>query len=106
MITLSETAAEKIKLLLSSRKETKGIRVGIQGGGCSGFQYKLEFENNPRDQDKIFKVNGVMLYVDPKSLLYLMGTEINYLDVLGSGGFKFENPSARRTCGCGESFSI
>ena len=106
MITLSESASTKMKSLLSDGRKAKGIRVAVQGGGCSGFQYKLEFENEPADSDKIFEVSGIQLFVDPKSLLYLMGTQINYLDILGSSGFKFENPSARRTCGCGESFSI
>jgi len=106
MITLSTTAAEKIKSLLGTRKEMKGLRVGIQGGGCSGFQYKLEFETSTRAGDKVIQDKGVSLYVDPKSLLYLMGTEIQYLDTLHGAGFKFENPTAKRTCGCGESFSI
>ncbi len=106
MITLTDSAAEKMRKLLSDGREAKGIRVGIRGGGCSGFQYTLEFETHAGDKDKTFELKGVSLYIDPKSLLYLMGTEINYLDSLGEGGFKFENPSARRTCGCGESFSI
>ena len=105
MITLTDSAAEKMKEVLSAR-DYSAIRVGIQGGGCSGFQYKLEFENDFTDKDKIIEDKGITLYIDPKSLLYLMGTEINYFDTLGTSGFKFENPSARRTCGCGESFGI
>ena len=104
MITLTESAATKIRELLTSRLDP-GIRVGVQGGGCSGFRYRLEF-GAPDDADRVFEDKGVELYIDKKSLLYLMGTEINYFDTLAGSGFKFENASARRTCGCGESFGI
>ncbi len=104
MITLTETAATKIKTLLNEKKET-GIRAGVRGGGCSGFTYILEFDNQ-RDSDRIVQSHGVNLYIDPKSYLYLMGTEIDFIDGLNGSGFKFVNPNAKRTCGCGESFSI
>tara|TARA_Y100000289_G_C3867188_1_gene121583 strand:+ start:91 stop:405 length:315 start_codon:yes stop_codon:yes gene_type:complete len=104
MITLTEFAASKIKSLLTDKKET-GIRAGVQGGGCSGFTYKLEFDNT-REGDRIIETHGVQLYVDPKSYLYLMGTEIDFIDNLNQSGFKFINPNAKRTCGCGESFSV
>ena len=104
MITLTEIAANKIKTLLTEKKET-GIRAGVRGGGCSGFTYKLEFDNQD-ENDRVIESHGVNLYVDPKSYLYLMGTEIDFIDGLDQSGFKFVNPNAKRTCGCGESFSV
>ena len=104
MITLTTSAAKKIKLLLVNKTET-GIRPAVQGGGCSGFTYKLEFDNQKVD-DRIIESHGVNLYVDPKSYLYLLGTQIDFVDELNQTGFKFTNPNAKRTCGCGESFSV
>ena len=104
MITLTESAAKKIKTLLTEKKET-GIRAGVQGGGCSGFTYQLKFDNE-KENDKIIESHGISIYVDPKSFLYLMGTEIDFVDELNQSGFKFINPNAKRTCGCGESFSV
>lgn len=104
MITLTENAANKIKILLTEKQET-GIRAAVQGGGCSGFTYQLKFDNE-KENDRVIKNNGVFLYVDPKSFLYLIGTEIDFVDELNQSGFKFVNPNAKRTCGCGESFSI
>lgn len=108
MITLTETASEQIKTLLNkeTHSEAVGIRVGVRGGGCSGFTYQLDFEKSPTDSDRLIESQGIKLFVDPKSFLYLMGTEIDFVDSLNGAGFKFVNPSARRTCGCGESFSI
>ena len=105
MLKLTKSAAEKIKQLLTERKYI-GVRVGVQGGGCSGFQYKLEFEESNSSSDRTIESHGVKLFIDTKSLLYLAGTEIDYVDTLAGSGFKFVNPSAKRTCGCGESFSI
>lgn len=104
MITLSENAAKKIKTLLAEKQET-GIRAAVQGGGCSGFTYQLKFDNQDK-KDKFIESHGVNIYVDPKSFLYLMGTIIDFVDDLNQSGFKFVNPNAKRTCGCGESFSI
>jgi len=104
MITLTEFAASKIKTLLTEKKET-GIRAGVQGGGCSGFTYMLQFDNSKKG-DKIIESHGIQIYIDPKSYLYLMGTEIDFVDNLNQSGFKFVNPNAKRTCGCGESFSV
>jgi len=105
MITLTETAASKIKTMLESRNDI-GVRPAVRGGGCSGFTYKLEFVNVKDAKDREIETNGVKLYVDPKSYLYLMGTQIDYIDDLNQSGFKFVNPNAKRTCGCGESFSV
>ena len=104
MISLTESAAKKIKALLLGKKET-GLRAGVQGGGCSGFTYQLKLDNK-KDTDRIIDSCGVKLYIDPKSYLYLIGTEIDFVDELNQSGFKFVNPNAKRTCGCGESFSI
>ena len=104
MITLSSAAANKIKKLLTE-KENSGLRAAVQGGGCSGFTYQLKLDNQ-KENDRVIKSHGVNIYVDPKSYLYLMGTEIDFVDQLNQSGFKFVNPNAKRTCGCGESFSV
>ena len=107
MISLTENAAEKVKTLITDRDEsTRGLRVGVRGGGCSGFSYFLEFAAEPQEGDRELESHGVPLFIDKKSYLYLMGTEINYEDSLSGKGFRFNNPNARRTCGCGESFSV
>ena len=82
------------------------IRVGVEGGGCSGLSYKLEFDNQMREGDQMFEDKGVKVVVDRKSFLYLVGTELEYTGGLNGKGFVFNNPNASRTCGCGESFSV
>ena len=104
MITLTESAANRVKALLSDKEET-GLRAAVQGGGCSGFTYKLLFDNK-MEGDRVIMDRDVEIYLDSKSFLYLMGTEIDFVDELNQSGFKFVNPNAKRTCGCGESFSI
>jgi len=106
MISLSESAANKVLELISADSTRVGIRPAVKGGGCSGFQYVLDFVHESSEKDKKIESRGVMLFVDPKSYLYLMGTEIDYTDSLQGSGFKFTNPNAKRTCGCGESFSV
>tara|TARA_Y100001973_G_C5079392_1_gene271702 strand:+ start:477 stop:797 length:321 start_codon:yes stop_codon:yes gene_type:complete len=106
MITLTEAAAAKLSLLMKEDESLKALRVGVQGGGCSGFTYFLEFAKDFRKNDRELKQKGIDIVVDPKSFLYLMGMEIDYIDGLQGKGFKFNNPNARRTCGCGESFSV
>lgn len=111
MITVSDEAANKIRTLLEREGEPlsesqRGLRVAVKGGGCSGFQYKLEFEDEPDDMDQIIESNGVRIFVDPKSSLYLSGVILRYDDGLMGAGFQVENPNARTTCGCGESFSV
>jgi iron-sulfur cluster assembly accessory protein len=82
-----------------------GIRVGVAGGGCSGFQYTMDFENDPKDGDVVLDQNGLKLFVDPMSAMYLQGVTVDYVQGLQGAGFKFINPNAKNTCGCGSSFS-
>ena len=108
MINVTETAAEKItELLAEENKLGSGLRVFVQGGGCSGFQYGLMIDEGEGDaqSDKIFEVNGVRLFVDPISLPYLKGAEVDFVDNNMGGGFTIKNPNAKSTCGCGSSFS-
>ncbi len=105
MITLSKKAEKKINELISNGSSNI-IRAGVRGGGCSGFSYFLNFENETNKADRKISIGEISLIIDPKSYLYLMGTEIDYIDGLAGKGFKFVNPNAKRTCGCGESFSI
>ena len=104
MITLSESAAKKLTALLENKDET-GVRAAVKGGGCSGFTYVLDFDNQ-NDSDRVIEEKGIEIYVDSKSFLYLMGTHLDFVDELNQTGFKFVNPNAKRTCGCGESFSV
>jgi iron-sulfur cluster assembly accessory protein len=106
MINISPTAASKItELLAEENKEGSGLRVFVQGGGCSGFQYGLMIEEAGTDADQVFESNGVRLYVDPISVRYLGGAQVDFLDTVTGGGFTIKNPSAVSTCGCGQSFS-
>lgn len=106
-ITLTEKAADKIKKLFSEHKmpETAALRIGIKGGGCSGFSYTLDVTKAPADDDQVFESYGVRVACDPKSYLYLNGTEVDYSDELLKGGFQFNNPNAKGSCGCGASFT-
>jgi len=108
MITVSENAKEHALALMhsESRPENSFIRVGVEGGGCSGLSYKLEFDNQMKDGDQVFEDKGMKIVVDKKSFLYLIGTELDYTGGLNGKGFVFNNPNASRTCGCGESFSV
>jgi iron-sulfur cluster insertion protein len=106
MINVSETAASKITELLSEKnKAGSGLRVFVQGGGCSGFQYGLMIEESGGDADQVFESNGVRLFVDPVSVSYLKGAEVDFVDTVTGGGFTIKNPNATSTCGCGSSFS-
>jgi iron-sulfur cluster assembly protein len=107
MIKVSDTAKNQaIRLMQEEGKEDLFIRVGVKGGGCSGLMYNLEFDNQMKEDDKWFEDNGVKVVVDKRSMLYLVGTELDYSGGLNGKGFIFRNPNADRTCGCGESFSI
>jgi iron-sulfur cluster insertion protein len=106
VILVTEAAAGKIRDLLAEEgKPDSGLRVFVQGGGCSGFQYGLMIEEGGGVGDQLFESNGVKLYVDPVSLSYLKGAEVDFVDTITGGGFTIKNPHASSTCGCGSSFS-
>jgi iron-sulfur cluster assembly protein len=106
-ITMTQRAASKIRNIFEKNEmSTKAyLRVGVKGGGCSGFNYTLDVTDKPADDDEIFTSHDVQIVCDPKSYLYLNGTEVDYEDHLMQGGFKFNNPNATKSCGCGASFS-
>jgi iron-sulfur cluster assembly protein len=108
MITLTDKGAEKVREFLASQGsevETAGLRVGVRGGGCSGFQYALAFDQQ-RDGDEVFEDKGIRLLVDAPSLAYVSGSTIDYVDDLQGAGFKVENPNVIAACGCGSSFRV
>src|SRR5947209_2638472 len=107
-IVLTEKArAEIVKIKAANNiPETFGLRVGVKGGGCSGLSYSLGFDKEARETDKIVTKDGVQIFVDPKSLFYLSGTQLDYTDGLNGKGFVFNNPNATKSCGCGSSFGV
>ena len=108
MITLTERAVEEIKRIVTEQNlpDATALRVGVKGGGCSGFSYTLGFDDQISETDQLQEVQGVRVVCDPKSFLYLNGTQVDFEDNLMGRGFKFGNPNASKTCGCGESFSV
>ena len=105
-ITVTESAVKRlVAVMKSDGKDDHFLRMAVEGGGCSGMTYKMDFENEKRDYDKEFESNGLTIVCDLKSWLYLKDVEIDYSDDLLNGGFKIKNPNAERTCGCGTSFS-
>jgi iron-sulfur cluster assembly protein len=106
-LVVTESAAKAIERYLADHKAPAGagLRVGVRGGGCSGLSYFLDVETAPRDSDKTIEAYGVKVYVDPKSHLFLSGTTLDFVKGLMESGFKFVNPRAGKSCGCGESFS-
>ena len=106
-ISVTETAATKIKELLAEEGKTdSGLRVFVQGGGCSGFQYGLMIEESGGVGDQSFESNGIRLFVDPVSVSYLKGAVVDFVDTITGGGFTIKNPNATSTCGCGQSFNV
>ena len=108
MINVTDKAREEIVTLLTNEGKSleHNIRVSVKGGGCSGLMYDLSFDPEIQDSDEVFEDKGVKILVDKKSLLYLLGTTLDFSDGLNGKGFQFVNPNASRTCGCGESFSV
>jgi iron-sulfur cluster assembly accessory protein len=105
-ITITQAAAQAILDLREKQKDPSlGIRLGVVGGGCAGFSYKLDMETSPKDSDVVFEKNGAHVYVDPKSLKILDGVELDYFNTMTQRGFRFNNPNATTTCGCGSSFA-
>ena len=106
MIQLSENAVVKVREILDSQEpKPAGLRISVVGGGCSGFSYSMAFENSPGMLDKTYNYDGLKVFVDQASLLYLDGAEVDYVESLEGSGFKFNNPNTKSTCGCGSSFS-
>ena len=107
-IMLTKKAEDKVKEILSEQPETfAGLRIQVVGGGCSGFQYRMGFDKNYNDQsDQIFEFDGLKVFVDKQSLLYMDGSEVDYIEGLHGAGFKFNNPNVTGSCGCGSSFSV
>ncbi|HXE75740.1 MAG TPA: iron-sulfur cluster assembly accessory protein [Candidatus Xenobia bacterium] len=106
-VQLTERAANRVRTLMAQGKipPTAGLRMAVQGGGCSGLTYAVRFDAQPAERDRIFEFEGVRVFVDPKSLIYLAGTVLDYKEDLMQQGFVFENPNATKGCGCGASFS-
>ena len=106
-ISLTPTAVTKVKEIMSQQNPVpSGLRVGVVGGGCSGFSYSMSFENASGLMDKVFDMDGLKVYVDATSVMYLNGCIVDYIETLEGAGFKFENPNVKSTCGCGSSFSV
>ena len=106
MIIVTENAAHEAKRLLEKEgRPGLGLRVGVQGGGCSGLSYKLGFDQT-RQGDHVSEVQGIKIFIDPKSDIYLDGTTLDFVDGLEGRGFRFLNPNAKKSCGCGESFTV
>ena len=108
MFEITDIAKNKLLSLMSEEgfNVYNFVRIGVETGGCSGLSYKLNFDKNLNENDKLIENNGIKVIIDKKSFLYLIGTTLNYFGGLNGKGFVFENPNANRTCGCGESFSV
>lgn len=107
MVYMTDTAIQKVKEILAQQPDPKpaGLRIAVVGGGCSGFTYSMAFENNPGMLDKIYNFDGLKVFIDQVSMIYLDGAKIDYVETIEGSGFKFDNPNVRNTCGCGSSFS-
>ena len=107
MLKVTEQAVDKVKqLMVKEDKEGYGLRVAVQGGGCSGFQYGLSYEKEQKENDQVLEYGGLQVFVDAMSMMYLDDVTIDYVDSLSGAGFKIENPKATGSCGCGASFSM
>jgi iron-sulfur cluster assembly accessory protein len=106
-VSLTPHAVTKVKEIMAQQNPVpSGLRVGVVGGGCSGFSYSMAFENGAGMMDKVFDMDGLKVYVDATSLMYLNGCRVDYVETLEGAGFKFENPNVKSTCGCGSSFQV
>jgi len=106
-VSLTPNAVGKVKEIMAQQNPVPaGLRVGVVGGGCSGFSYSMSFENAPGMMDKVFDMDGLKVFVDATSLMYLNGCRVDYVETLEGAGFKFENPNVKSTCGCGSSFNV
>lgn len=106
-IHLTDSAVSKVREIMATQDPLPaGLRIGVVGGGCSGFQYSMSFENQSGMMDKVFDFNGLKVFVDATSLMYLNGCTVDYVETLEAAGFKFDNPAVKSTCGCGSSFNV
>ncbi|MES9813143.1 MAG: iron-sulfur cluster assembly protein IscA [Candidatus Thiodiazotropha sp.] len=105
-ITITEAAADRVQAYLANRGKGLGIRLSVRTSGCSGMAYEMEFVDELQEDDQVFEDRGVQVVIDPKSLVYLDGTEVDYAREGLNEGFKFNNPNAKSECGCGESFNV
>ena len=106
-VTLTPTAVSKVKEIMTQQNPVPaGMRIGVVGGGCSGFSYSMSFENAPGVMDKVYNFDDLKVFVDATSAMYLNGCIVDYMETLEAAGFKFENPNVKSTCGCGSSFSV
>jgi iron-sulfur cluster assembly accessory protein len=106
-VQLTDKAVGKVREIMATQDPLPaGLRIGVVGGGCSGFQYSMSFENQAGMMDKIYDFNGLKVFVDATSLMYLNGCTVDYVETLEAAGFKFDNPSVKSTCGCGSSFQV
>lgn len=107
MVQLTPKAIDKVREILDTQEpKPAGLRISVVGGGCSGFSYSMAFENQPNMLDKTYTYDGLKVFVDQASMLYLDGAEVDYVETLEGSGFKFSNPNVKSTCGCGSSFSV
>jgi len=107
MVQLTEVAASKVKEIMSQQSPAPSVlRVAVVGGGCSGFSYHMAFDNQENPSDNVYEYEGVKVYVDQMSEMYLDGVQIDYIETLEGAGFKFNNPNVKSTCGCGSSFTV
>ena len=106
LITLSDTAANRIKEIISKDQNSIGVRIGVKSGGCAGMSYVMEYAKNANPNDEIIEAKGVKVLIDPKAIIYLLGTEMDYKKEELSSTFVFKNPNETERCGCGESFKI
>ncbi len=105
MIELTPKAVTMVKAAFAREGVSGGLRLGVLGGGCSGLSYQIKFDNKPRAKDHVFEFDGVQVFVDPKSMIYLDGMTLDYKESLMYTGFSFDNPQATKSCGCGTSFT-
>jgi len=107
LVTLTPVAIEKVKEIMAHQNpQPAGLRVAVVGGGCSGFQYHMAFDNQTNGSDEVYEFDGLKVFVDQMSHMYLDGVQIDYVETIEGSGFKFNNPNVRSTCGCGSSFSV
>jgi iron-sulfur cluster assembly accessory protein len=105
MLSLTAAAIGKVKEIMAERGEEGGLRIAVVGGGCSGFQYQMSLDAEVNVDDQVVEQDGLKVFIDARSLLYLDGTKVDYVDGENGSGFKFDNPNSYKTCGCGESFN-